>query len=502
MLSTIMDSTIGVLKSVDVDGVITTACEFPSGNLAIGNNEGKIMIINKEGLIEKSFEVEGIVVGLLEIDGNIIVGSSISGISCYSEVLIWNHDLKSGCEIISLCGSNILVAGSNGILFKFNNNGEIIWSKEFGEISNICSNQKGDISAIALENGNLLIIDDFGEIISESTAPLDDIETISSMVFRTDDILVVARNSLGMTIDDRPENRIECWSSNDGIIHSCEVDSLVKYILPTSKGVILGCFEGEILELEVESKSYNLLSILEYSITQIFPWKEDFLIASWFDVKRISPKGEIIWNLEHAGVIGKIVQISDSKVAILGDNKKQNIPTPVFIINPESEIISNDFDRINEDDFNDLRYSGSLSSEEEVASSMRPSLPSDSSEIIEALEEELEIELSPPAIEIDILEDLSSSANSLNLPPIVDVGEDRTVNSGSDGTAIVLLDGSRSYDPDGHITTWSWENESGKIISDNSQVRVKLPRGVHIFYLTIVDDKGSSSKATLTIRVI
>ena len=122
MLSTIMDSTIGVLKSVDVDGVITTACEFPSGNLAIGNSEGKIMIINKEGLIEKSFEVEGIVVGLLEIDGNLIVGSSISGISCFSEVLIWNHDLKSGCEIISLCGSNILVAGGNGILFKFNNN--------------------------------------------------------------------------------------------------------------------------------------------------------------------------------------------------------------------------------------------------------------------------------------------------------------------------------------------------------------------------------------------
>ena len=99
-------------------------------------------------------------------------------------------------------------------------------------------------------------------------------------------------------------------------------------------------------------------------------------------------------------------------------------------------------------------------------------------------------------------EPVAPSANSLNLPPIVDVGEDRTVNSESDGTAIVLLDGSRSYDPDGHITTWSWENESGKIISDNSQVRVKLPRGVHIFYLTIVDDKGSSSKATLTIRVI
>ena len=126
----------------------------PVGLLGLFNIKRRVLLFIKDrifsGLIEKSFEVEGIVVGLLEIDGNLIVGSSISGISCYSEVLIWNHDLKSGCEIISLCGSNILVAGGNGILFKFNNNGEIIWSKEFGEISNIFTNHKGDISAIAL----------------------------------------------------------------------------------------------------------------------------------------------------------------------------------------------------------------------------------------------------------------------------------------------------------------------------------------------------------------
>ena len=191
-----------------------------------------------------------------------------------------------------------------------------------------------------------------------------------------------------------------------------------------------------------------------------------------------------------------------SRVAILGDDKKQRSSTPIFIINPDSEIISNEYN-FEEENFDfDSEYSGALSIEEEQASSMKPLLPADSSEIFEALDEELEVNFSPPAVEVDILEDLSQSARALNLPPIVDVGEDMTVKSDSDGTAMVLLDGSKSYDPDGTINTWSWENDSDKVISNNPQVKVKLSRGVHVFYLTIVDDRGASSKATLTVQVL
>ena len=77
-----------------------------------------------------------------------------------------------------------------------------------------------------------------------------------------------------------------------------------------------------------------------------------------------------------------------------------------------------------------------------------------------------------------------------------------TVKSDSDGTAMVLLDGSKSYDPDGTVNTWSWENDSDKVISNNPQVKVRLSKGVHVFYLTIVDDRGASSKATLTVQVL
>jgi hypothetical protein len=224
------------------------------------------------------------------------------------------------------------------------------------------------------------------------------------------------------------------------------------------------------------------------------------MVASWFDIIRLNLEGNIIWSLEHIGIVEKIVPIGESRVAILGDDKKKYIPTPIFIIDPDSEIISNDY-IFKEENLNS-EYSGALSLEEEQASSMKPLLPPDSAEIFEALDEELEIEVSPPIIEIDILEDLSKSAKSLNIPPIVDIGEDKTVNSESDGTAVVLLDGSKSYDPDGEIKSWSWENDSGKVVSNNPQVKVKLPMGVHIFYLTVVDDRGASSKAALTVQVL
>ena len=230
-----MDSTIEVLTSVEVGGILTVACEMSDGYLAVGNQDGIVSIISPDGEIKQSFELDGKIIGLFEIDGNLIVGSSISGICGYSEEIIWNHELNSGCEIICRCGNDFLVADSSGLLFRFDSNGGLLWEKELGQMTHICSNQEGDFSAIALENGDFIIMNSSGDKIRSSEAADDDIETISSMIFRSDDVLVVSRNSLGMAIDDRPENRIECWSIRKGQIHSCEIDSLVNCITSTPK---------------------------------------------------------------------------------------------------------------------------------------------------------------------------------------------------------------------------------------------------------------------------
>ena len=82
-ISIFMDSTIEVLNSVDVGGIPTVACEMSNGNLAVGNQDGIVNIISSDGLIKKSFELDGKIIGLLEINDNLIVGSSISGICGY-----------------------------------------------------------------------------------------------------------------------------------------------------------------------------------------------------------------------------------------------------------------------------------------------------------------------------------------------------------------------------------------------------------------------------------
>ena len=103
--------------------------------------------------------------------------------------------------------------------------------------------------------------------------------------------------------------------------------------------------------------------------------------------------------------------------------------------------------------------------------------------------------------EADLLEDLSASAKAINLPPIADAGEDKTISAEEDNTATILLDGSGSYDPDGKIQSYAWQDSKGNVIGDSVQVRVRLPLGTHPFELTVVDDKGAATKAMVTVRI-
>ena len=499
-----MHPTIDVHKSVEVSGIPTSACPMPNGGIAVGDEEGCVSVFNYDGELIESYTIDGKVIDLIYLGGSLIVGSSISGISIISDQLS-SYELSSGCEIISVSGPQFLVADGSGFLHRFNHLGELLWVKEIGQITHISSNNEGDFSAIALENGRVVILDINGDILYDSPAAADDIETVSCMLFRPDNILVVARNSLGLVIDERPENRVECWSMGSGLIHISEIESLASSICSTSKGVILGCFNGELLNLEIGTNIPELLAEFPYPITKLFIWNDDVLIASWFDIARVNFDKEIIWSLEHIGIVEHIIRLSDSRVAILGDDKKHREPCPLYLIDPDSKVRSIDFsfsDDFVNPSFSSDEFSGALSEDEEKASSKRPELPTNSSDIFDALDEELEIIIDEPIIEMDLLENLSKSAKSLNIPPIVDVGEDKTITSNDQGTAIVLLDGSKSYDPDGFIKTWSWENGRGKIISDKPQVNVKLSQGVHVFYLTVFDDRGASSRATLTIQIV
>ena len=62
-----MDS-IEILNSVEIGGILTAAFEMSDGNLAVGSKTGVVSILSSNGIIEESFNLEGEIIGLFEIE--------------------------------------------------------------------------------------------------------------------------------------------------------------------------------------------------------------------------------------------------------------------------------------------------------------------------------------------------------------------------------------------------------------------------------------------------
>ena len=75
------------------------------------------------------------------------------------------------------------------------------------------------------------------------------------------------------------------------------------------------------------------------------------------------------------------------------------------------------------------------------------------------------------------------------------------VAADEDGTVVVLLDGSHSYDEDGEIVKHVWRDENNRVLGEVAQVKVKLARGNHTFTLTVTDNDGASTGDTVTVQV-
>ena len=331
----------------------------------------------------------------------------------------------------------------------------------------------------------------------------EDVETISQISFRSDGILLACRDSLGMTLDERPENRLECWHPQRGLLHTTELPAMATSILATEDGAIVGCQNGAILRFRI-GKDVEELLIVDNSVSSIIQWDQDLIIGTWFNAMRISSSGELIWSYEHDGLVSEVLAISSDLIAVIGRSPAGQNPASVVLLEPNSEPIISEDESFVYEFSNDApnEFAGGLS-DEEIAKAEAPPLPSsETNELMDALGEELDyIEEEKVISETDLLADLSASAKAINLPPIADAGEDKTISSEDDNTATILLDGSRSYDPDGKIQSYAWQDSNGNIIGNSAQVRVRLPLGTHPFELTVIDDKGAATKAMVTIRI-
>ena len=494
-----MRGVIDALAIIEMDEVARCVCLLPEGNFAAGFDSGSLHIYGSDGAVIDSATLDSRVVDIASLCGVLIAGTSTGGVQAFHDNLLWKHPLKSGCEAVSASSFRVVVADGTGRIISLADDGSEVAKAEFGHVTSLTCSPEG-VCAAALEDGRLILLGAALEVLHDSPAAEDDVETISCMAFRHDGVLLVARNSLGMTVDDRPENRLECWHPEEGMLNTSELPSRVTALLPTGPGTIVGCFDGSIISLDIGDSDPRLIARLDYQVSQIIQWGDDILVASWFDVFRITTKGEVVWHFEHIGVVEHILSLTD-RVALMGDDRKGRTPAPLVIIDPDSPPRYDDMPVEEENPSVSEKYSGALSDEEQRQVDMRPNMPEGAEGILDTLHEETELEVGPPAIESDLLEDLSAAARAINLPPVADAGEDKTVDVDEEGKATVLLDGGRSYDPDGSIGRWAWEDGRGNVIGDTPQVRVRLSDGVHVFHLTVTDDRGASSKSTITVQV-
>ncbi len=94
-----------------------------------------------------------------------------------------------------------------------------------------------------------------------------------------------------------------------------------------------------------------------------------------------------------------------------------------------------------------------------------------------------------------------------NQPPVADAGPDQTVSQG----AVVVLDGSESYDPDNGISSYQWQQSAGTdvTLSNKSAVQPTFTAPnigqndeTLTFELTVTDNGGLVNTASVSVKVI
>jgi hypothetical protein len=497
-----MEPTIEPTQSIKTNEYPRCWCSFGDSILCVGFHSGKVSFLDSSGEVVDEKSVDGPVIGLTPLGENIVVASSTSGLFSFGDDS-WEFVMEAGCQIIQLTNKGVIAVDGSGDLMLISSTGELLERRHTGPVNLIASSDDGGLIGAGLADGRLLILGGDLSLIHDSPPAEDDVENISCLEFRIDGTLVVGRNSLGMALDDRPENRIECWNSTVGLINSSEMPSMATALCCTGEGVMVGCFDGQIVNLDIGVDGHREISQINYNISKISKWKDDFLVSYWFDISRISPEGNISWKFEHQGIVEGFVELGNGLVAVIGDDRKSRGPSPIFFIDPDSAILddSSIATTTEESRHQESEFSGSLSADELERASNRQVLNIGGDDLMETLNEEIEIQLNDKLEDGDALVELLESAKSLNIPPVADAGEDRTVNSDERGKATILLDGTRSYDPDGVISKWSWSEGGGKEIGESPQIRVRLSEGVHNFSLTVTDNGGATAKANITIQV-
>ena len=514
-----MVATLPVIDALHQMTSVTAIALHPtSGNLLIGNSDGLVQCIDLESdgndVIAK-IHVNSKIIDLAWSANKIVILDETNGLHVYTkdaeEAWISNFD-AGGAQLI--VGKQILALDGIGTLRQFTLDGQEYPTLQRDVRSFDIAK---DSILLAMENQTVLKTNDQLEVAFQRSQRGEIGEDIVAVGSSQADTWFVAREGHALVPGEEEALEIEFYTQNE-LLARKELKGRIKASISDSANHFIGLDNGELLT--VQQHEVECLTSFQYPIQCLRMHGSTVLVGTWFYIYGFDLEtNEVVWQIEHKGMIQGIEVDESGRFAFFGEDQNDwTGAEPVGVCDLGQERIEVDTSFLqgwfeeeiteaetnpevvyrNVDDFTNLL------SEEEQESYKRNQqdhkIGLDS--LVAAMNEELSSE--PTKNDGEDLDDLLQFLHEdvdEQISPQAYAGENQTIELTQSDALIVTLDGSQSNDPQDRIVSWSWLDSTGREISTEPKVRVKLSAGNHYFELRVFDSDGGMTSDSIQITI-
>jgi len=512
-----MVATLPVIHAIHQEATVTAIALHPdSGQLLIGDVEGTIQCLDLASLKPiMRIQLDSKIVGLEWSHNKIVVLDETNGLHMYSSdgEELWRHEFEAGGAKLAV-GKQILALDGIGTLRQFTLDGQE-YSSMRREVRTF--EMGNDSVYLMMENQSVALTDDELAITYQRPQRGEIGEDIVALGQHIGDQWFVAREGHALVPGEEEALEIEIYESNN-LLKREEINGRVKASVSGETYHYLGLDNGDLVS--VQEFVPKVLKSFQYPIQSLKMHENTLLIGTWFYVYGfdIGTK-EVVWQIEHKGMIQDIKVDSSGRLVFFGDDQNdwtgieplgvcdlQQAPVEVDVsflqlwfeeevaeVETDPEII---YRTVN--DFADL-----LSEEEQESLQQHPEFDVGFDSLTAAMNEEVhssEDDTGEQDLD-ELLQFLHEDAAEV-IPPVAYAGENQVISTIEDVEyAIVTLDGSGSKDPQDRIASWSWLDSTGRELSTEAKLRVKLSFGAHLFELRVFDIDGGMTTDSVQITI-
>ena len=514
-----MVATLPVIDALHQNASVTAIALHPtSGKLLVGNSDGLVQCVELESDEKKiiaSINVNSRIIDVAWSTNKIVILDETNGLHVYSMDAeeIWTSELDAGGAQLFV-GKQILALDGIGTLRQYTLDGQeyAAVQREIRSFSTI-----HDSVLLILENQSVAKTDEELNVIFQRAQRGEIGEDIVALGSSYASTWFVAREGHALVPGEEDALELELYS-NEEMLHRHELKGRVKASTTDASYLYLGLDNGDLIS--VNGQEVKPMISFDYPIQCLQRNGTTVVIGTWFYIYGFDVETkEITWQVEHKGMIEGMHIDETGRLAFFGEDQNDwTGAEPVGICNLNQERIDVDSSFLqgwfeedivevetnpeivyrNVDDFTNL-----LSEEEQESFKQNQDvLEIGLDSLAAAMSEELSSEATKEEEDDldELLQFLHEDAAEVILPKAY-AGENQSVHSQNAEAVIVTLDGSQSSDPQDRIEAWSWLDETGREISIEPKVRVKLSLGNHRFELRVFDSEGGMTSDSIQITI-